>query len=251
MARTADSDEPFQIATVFETPLPKDELRVTDLLRLPLPRFDEGVKFQQVYVRVWVPKDYRLVGDPRGFTSHIGVGLWDSRKILHAPDNPDGWFPQESSSFDFQVGGTPYLFSSLTGPTELQVDYWHIPTMTIIASLLTLGIGGVLVRFSLDTKVFTILALLFAVLFVGLFLPSIINSWLLAARLGIAAVVALWAVVWLLFIRRTGGLPSLVRQSVSPPDAPGADTSNPFQPATDRPPAPHAPPEAERGSDEQ
>jgi len=245
VARTAESDEPFQIAAVFETPRLEKELEVTDLLRLPLPRFDKGVKFQKVYVRLWVPKDYRLVGDPDGFTSHIGVGLWDSRRITHAIDNPDGWFPTDTSSFDFHVGGTTYLFSSLTGPTELTIDYWHIPTMTIIASLLALTIGVVLVRFSLETKVFTILALVFVVLFVGLFTPSFINSWLLAARLGIAGVVALWLVVWLLYARRTGwSLPSLAA-----PVAPGADTSNSTEPATDQPPASEAPPDGREPAD--
>jgi len=204
VARTADSDQPFQIQAVFETPLPKKRLDVTDLLRLSLPRFDEGVKFQNLYVRVWVPRGYRLVGDPDGFTSHIGVGLWDSRKITPAPDDPDCWFPKDAASFDFQVGGTPYLFSSLSGPTELAIGYWHIPTMTTIASLLVLAIGVVLVPFSIDTKVFAILAAVFVVLFAGLFLPSVVNSWLLAARLGIAGVVALWLVVWLLFVRRHG-----------------------------------------------
>ncbi|MHC4405567.1 MAG: hypothetical protein ACYTG0_38465, partial [Planctomycetota bacterium] len=251
VARPADSDEPFQIWAVFETPLTEKELGVTDLLRLPLPRFDEGVKFQHVYVRVWVPKDYRLVGDPEGFTSHIGVGLWDSRKITQTGDNPDGWFPKDTSSFDFQVGGTTYLFSSLTGPTELRIGYWHIPTMTTIASLLVLAIGGVLVRFSLEAKVFTILALVFVVLFVGLFSPSIVNSWLLAARLGIAGVVALWLVVWLLYVRRTGRLPSFARRDPTAPVAPGADTSNSSEPATDQPPAPEAPPDGQEPADDE
>ena len=169
-------------------------------MNLPLPRFDEGVKFQQVYVRIWMPKDYRLVGDPEGFTSHIGVGLWDSRAINEAPDNPDGWFPKDSSSFDFQVGGTTYLFSNLTGRPELSIGYWHIPTMTIIGSLLVLALGVVLLRFSLEAKVLTVLALAFVVVFVGLFTPSLVNSWLLAARLGMAGVVALWLVVWLLYL---------------------------------------------------
>jgi hypothetical protein len=204
VARAADSDEPFQIATVFETPRSDKELKVTDFLRLPLPRFDEGVKFQKVYVRVWVPKDYRLVGDPEGFTSHIGVGLWDSRTLTYTADNPDSWFPKDTASFDFQVDGTTYLFSSLTDPRELSIGYWHIPTMTIIASLIAVAIGFVLLRCSLETKVLTILALVFVALFVRLFLPSFVNSWILAARLGIAAVVALWLIVWLLYVRRTG-----------------------------------------------
>ncbi|NQT17748.1 MAG: hypothetical protein HQ582_33640, partial [Planctomycetes bacterium] len=243
VARTADSDEPFQIAAVFETPLSKDELRVNDLLHLALPRFDEGVKFQQVYVRVWVPKDYRLVGVPEGYTSHIGVGLWDSRRISAAADNPDGWFPKDTSSFDFQVGGTHYLFSSLTGPTELEIGYWHIPTMTAIASLVVLAIGGLLVWFSLETKVFTILVVVFAGLFAGLFSPSVVNSWLLAARLGIAGVVALWLVVWLLFVRRTGFFRQLVEgQGVSAPVASGAAAGGLPEPAAGASPAAEAPP---------
>ena len=237
VARTADSDEPFQIATVFETPLPGEELDINGLLRLPLPRFDDGVKFQKVYVRLWVPKDYRLVGDPEGFVSHISVGLWDSRRITHAADNPDSWFPQDTSSFDFQVGGTTYLFSSLTDRTELRTDYWHIPTMTAIASLIALAVGGVLVWFSLETKVFTILALALAVLFVGLFSPSVINSWLLAARLGIAGVVAIWLVVWLLWVRRAGwSLSSLATQGATVPVAASASVGNRFELATDEPP---------------
>ena len=202
VARTADSDEPFQIATVFEMPRAENEFKVTGALQLPLPRFDEGVKFQKVYIRIWMPKDYRLVGNPSGFISHIGVGLWNSRKVTQAPDKPDDWFPKDNSSFDFQVGGTTYLFSSLNDPTELKTNYWHIPTMTIIGSIFALGFGVVLLRFSLDTKVLTILFLAMVFLFVGLFFPSLVNSWLLAARLGIAGVVALWLVVWLLYVRR-------------------------------------------------
>jgi hypothetical protein len=238
VARTAESDEPFQIGMVFETPLREKELGITDLLRLPLPQFDEGVKFQQVCVRVWTPKDYRLVGDPEQFTSHIGVGLWDSRKITDAPENPDSWFPKDASSFDFQVGGTTYLFSSLTSPTELKIDYWHIPTMTLIASLLVLVIGVALTACSLEAKVFTILGAVFLVLFAGLFSPSVVNSWLLAARLGIAGVVALWTVIWLMHVRRTvEASPSSARRDVAAPiptagGSSGSATGSPLAPKT-------------------
>jgi hypothetical protein len=93
--------------------------------------------------------------------------------------------------------------------------------MTIIGSLLVLAIGVVLLCFSLDTKVLTVLALVFAVPFIGLFSPSLINSWLLAARLGIAAVIAIWLVVWLLHVRRTGSL--VLAQAGPGAGAPAAD----------------------------
>ena len=56
--------------------------------------------------------------------------------------------------------------------------------MTAMASLAVLALGVVLLRFSLEIKVSAILALALAALFAGLFSPSLVNSWLLAARLG-------------------------------------------------------------------
>jgi hypothetical protein len=151
-----------------------------------------------------MPQEYRLVGTPDGFNSHIGVGLWDPRATTEAADNPDGWFPKDSSSFDFQVGGTAYLFSSLTGQDELKTAYWHIPTMTLIGSLVVVLIGVLLLLFSFEIKVGTILAAVLAILFLGLFWPSLVNSWLLSARPGIAAVIAIWAVAYVLIRRRSG-----------------------------------------------
>ncbi|GAG19945.1 unnamed protein product, partial [marine sediment metagenome] len=60
-------------------------------------------------------------------------------------------------------------------------------------------------------------------------------GWLLAARLGIAGVVALWLVVWLLYVRRTG----CYTQWLAEQDAI----------ATKRPPASGAPPDAEEPAD--
>jgi len=235
VARATNSDEPFQVAMLFETPLNQTDLGVTGVLQLPLPRFDEGVKCQQVYVRIWMPKEYRLVDDPAGFASHIHVGLLDSRTITRAPDNPDGWFPEDAASFDFQVGGTTYLFSSLEGPTELTIGYWRISVMTLIASLLVLVLGLVLVPFSVETKVFAVLAAGFGLLFTGLFSPTTVNSWLLAARLGIACVVAVWLVVWLLHLRRTMQLRPAAPPQPQPAPAPAIVTAQAVQ-CVDTPP---------------
>ena len=203
---------------LFETPLKQETLGVVDTLDLPLPQFDDGVKCQQVYVRVWIPKEYRLVGDPDGFTNHIRVSLLDARNIDRAPDQPDSWFPQDASSFDFQVGGTTYLYSSLEGPTELTTGYWRISVMTLIASLSVLLLGLLLIPFSVETKVGAAFVGAFAVLFAALFFPSTAYSWLLAARLGIAGVIAAWLVVWLLYLRKNMQLrPAPPQQQESPP----------------------------------
>lgn len=216
VARPTNSDEPFQIAMLYETPLIQENLGVMDTLQLSLPRFEDGVKCQQVYVRIWVPKEYRLVGDPDGFTSHIHVGLLDSRTIDRAPDQPDSWFPQDASSFDFQVGGTTYLFSSLEGPTALQIGYWRIAVMTLIASLAVLLLGVALIPFSVGTKVCAVFACAFGLLFTSLFFPATAYSWLLAARLGIAGVIAVWLVVWLLYLRKNMPLRPTPPQQMEP-----------------------------------
>ena len=95
VARAGDSDEPFQIAVVFETPRPGKGAQ--NHRRSP-PAAAAVRRGRQVPDRVRAQsgrrKDYRLVGDPEGFVSHIGVGLWDSRAITEAPDNPDSLVPQ-------------------------------------------------------------------------------------------------------------------------------------------------------------
>jgi hypothetical protein len=218
VARATTSDEPFKVTMLFETPLKQETLGVVDTLDLPLPRFDDSVKCQQVYVRVWVPKEYRLVGDPDGFTNHIRVNLFDARNIERAPDQPDSWFPQDASSFDFQVGGTTYLYSSLEGPTELSTGYWRISVMTLIASLSLLLVGVLLIPFSVETKVGAAFVGAFGVLFAALFFPSTAYSWLLAARLGIAGVIAAWLVVWLLYLRKNMKFrPAPLQQQELPP----------------------------------
>ena len=125
------------------------------------------------------------------------------------------------------MGGTTYLFSTLTGRPELSIGYWHIPTMTTIGSLLVLALGAVLLRFSLESKV---LASWFwhssssspAYLCRR---SSIVGCW--RRRLGIAGVVALWLVVWLLWVRRQGFLvPVVVGPTTATPAAPAAETTD-------------------------
>jgi hypothetical protein len=98
--------------------------------------------------------------------------------------------------------------------------------MTVIASLIVLAAGVVLLWFSLETKVLAVLAAALAVVFAGLFLPSLVYSWLLAGRLGIAGVVALWTAVWLLQIRRRMLVASpFARREAPAPPGPGAATA--------------------------
>ena len=153
------------------------------------PRFDEGVKFQAVYASAFGRrKDYRLVGDPEGFVSHIGVGLWDSRANHRSPRQSRRLVPQGQLVVRLPGRRHALFVQQSDRPAGTENRLLAHPHHDRVASLAVLALGVVLLRFSLATKVSAILALALAGLFAGLFSPSLVNSWLLAARLGIAAV---------------------------------------------------------------
>ena len=204
--RKTGPDEAFPIAIVYEAPPPSADgkLNTTDSLRLRLPQFEKGVKFQQIYVRLWLPEQYRAVGEPTGFTSETR-SVFDAfryQQVTNVGENPESSFPGDTTTFDFRTAGHAYLYSSLSPPPELAVRYWKIAPMTLAGSLAVLAIGGVLVFFRFEAKVLLALAAALAVLLAGLFWREAVLSWLAAARIGLASVIALWLVLFLLRIRR-------------------------------------------------
>jgi hypothetical protein len=236
VSRQTDPDVAFPIAIVFEAPEPPGKsLNTTDQLSILLPRFDRGVKFQQLYVRVWMPEKYRAVGEPPGFTTQTRLYFDRAlRQVNIAAEDPDSLFAGDVGTFDFRTAGNPYLYSSLSDPSELVIRYWHSPSMTAVGSLLVAAIGVVLVFFKLEFKVILLLATIFATLLAGIFWPEAVKSWVAAAQLGLAATFALWLIVFL--IRMRHALPSR-----SEPPAPSTVAAGP--PASD--PAAQPPPNAE------
>ncbi len=206
VARSTGPDEAFPIAIVYEAPPPpNNKLGITDELSLRLPQFDKGVKFQQLYVRLWLPEQYRSVSEPTGFTTEtkLIVEPLAFKEVLYASQEPDTWFPGDSTTFDFRTAGHAYLYSTLNAPPELAVRYWKIAPMTLVGSLVVLGIGFVLVFFKLEAKVLLALVAGLSALLAGLFWPETVKSWLAATHLGIAGVLALWLVVFVLRMRRS------------------------------------------------
>ncbi len=235
VGQRGDVDQAFPITIVFEAPAPTgNKLGTTGGLTLALPRFDQGVKFQQLYARVWMPDKYRAVGEPPGFTtaSRLVLDRVGLRQVQTVRDNPEEGLTSDASTFDFRTAGHSYLYSSLSDPSEVAVRYWHDPTMTLVGSIAVLVIGVVLVFFRLESKVLLVLAAALAALLAGMFWPEAVKSWIESAQIGFAGMIALWLVVFLLRVRHA--LPMrLAAANSATPLAAGATES----PAAEPPPA--------------
>jgi hypothetical protein len=154
-----------------------------------------------------------------------------------ALDNPDSWFPHESTTFDFRTAGHSYLYSSLNPPPHVAVRYWKTAPMTLVGSLAVLVIGGVLAFVRFEAKVAAVFAAVLATLFAGLFWQEAVLGWVAAARVGLAAVIALWLVVFLLRVRHAipfrvaaaAGAGTALLGAVSSSAAPPIDIQTPPQ----------------------
>jgi hypothetical protein len=256
--RETGPDVAFPIAIVYEAPPPPgDKLAMTDALPVRLPQFEKGVKFQQLYVRLWLPDQFRAVGEPSGFTSETR-SVFDAfryQQVTYAAEDPESAFRGDTTTFDFRTAGHSYLFSSLSPPPELAVRYWKTAPMTLAGSLVVLAIGALLVFCRFEAKVLLVLAAALLALLAGLFWREAVLSWLAAARIGLASVIALWLVLFLLRVRRAiplrmaaAGAGTVLLSAVgtsataapaAPPTSPESAASQPDSPAqpADAPPA--------------
>ncbi len=257
VARSTGPDDAFPITVVYEAPAPDDDgkLGYTDSLDFRLPQFDAGVKFQQLFVRLWLPNQYRAVGEPAGFTNETRqvITPLGNALVQIARDNPDNWFGGETATFDFRTAGHSYLYSSLSAPPALGVRYWKTAAMTLVGSVGILLVGLALAFARLEAKVLSLLAGSLGGLMAELFWSEAVRSWLDACRIGLAGVIALWLVLFLLRVRRKMALGLAVasagtvllgaaggQAAESPPVAP------PPQPAADQPASTEQAPPAEQ-----
>jgi hypothetical protein len=262
VARSTGPDDAFPITIVYEAPAPDADAKLdyTDSLDFRLPQFDAGVKFQQLFVRLWLPNQYRAVGEPAGFTNETRqvITPLGNALVQVASDNPDNWFGGETATFDFRTAGHSYLYSSLSAPPALGVRYWKTAAMTLVGSVGVLLVGLALAFARLEAKVLSLLAGSLGGLMAELFWSEAVRSWLDACRIGLAGVIALWLVLFLLRVRRKMALGLAVasagtvlfgaaggQAAESPPAAP------PPQPVADQPaPTEQAPPTAQSPADQ-
>ncbi len=236
VARPAASDEPFSLTVQMMTPISESAPFVETwggrlLLRLPqIGGYDNtAVALQQLNTVIWVPEEFRLVGDADGFTNETEMRLdWalnpdQGRWMGFDPLDPEDWISIPRAGFiDFPIEGNRYRYSSLGGAPSITVSFVNHHNYTWLCSGALVVIAVLLRGLSWDTKLLLGLVAAFAVALCGLTAPGWTAEIVSTARFGLLALVGIW-VLHLLFNWREHA------EQVAPPPPP-APAAQSFQP---------------------
>ena len=243
VARKTPADVPFEISLVFRSSYAKDSkggpLAGTGggKLSLILPRIggaaSNAVAVQHTMTKLWVPREYALVGTPKNFVregrQYVGLlrGVMDTD-----PVNPDTWFGSQSGGlFAFTTSGHPYVYSRLGASDTLDVGYWRTSLITWIVSGTLLLIAFVLLPTSWENKLSLLLLIGFGLAMYALRDEAQALHALSAARFGLIAMVGLWVIHALTRPRAMAAAPALT--ATNPPAAtPGPSETPPVVPPT-------------------
>jgi hypothetical protein len=237
VSRPAASDEPFSLTVQMMTPISESAPFVETwggrlLLRLPqIGGYDNtAVALQQLNTVIWVPDEFRLVGDADGFTNETEMRLDralnpdQGRWMGFDPLDAESWINVPRAGFiDFPTEGNRYRFSSLGGSPSITVSFVNHHNYTWLCSGALVVIAVLLRGLSWDTKLLLGLVAAFAVALCGLTAPGWTAEIVSTARFGVFALVGIW-VLHLLFNWREHA-----EQAAPPP--PPAPTTQSFQPA--------------------
>ncbi len=237
VARATPSDEPFVLALVFRAPFKEPPLGGKGgKLLLPFPLLGgetkqghAAVAVQQLRAAVWVPKEFTLVGSPRGFTPEQStrLGLL-AGAVGYTPSTGglDAWFGDMSSGlFTFTPAGRAYTYGRLGAVDAIEVSYWRTAWFTWWISSALVVIGVVLAYTPWENRLSVILLAAFLCAMYALHDADQTLNGLAAARWGILTMVAYW----------------LIHALNRPKQRPLQAVSNPFEPAPVIPPQPQPP----------
>lgn len=206
VARSAASDEPFSLTIQLMTPIAGEKKLPFESwggpLELRLPQIgglgNHGVAVQQLNTRIWVPEDYRLVGDADGFINETKLnfeeaigGQWDSQPYDWL--DVESWIEVPRAGFiDFPTEGNRFRYSSLGGAPSIEVTFANRPNYTWLYSGALLVLAVLLRGLSWDTKTLLLLITGFAAVLFGLSSPGWAAEILSSARVGLFGLVGIW-----------------------------------------------------------
>ena len=232
VARQGASDEPFSLTVQMLTPVaeraPFNSWGGKILLRLPqIGGINAaGVAVQQLNTLIWVPEDYRLVGDADGFINETRLLLGDALRIDTFENEDwfvgDDWIDVPSAGFiDFPTEGTRFRFTSLGGSESITVSFLNRPNYSWLFSGALLIIAVLLRGLSWDTKLLLLLITGFVATLFGLSHPGWSAEILAAAKYGLSALIAIW-VLHSIFARKSHSTceSDAEDDSSTPPEAP-------------------------------
>ena len=209
VARANNSDQPFGLTIQMVTPIsykrvPFDSWLSGLVLRLPQigGLLMSGVASQETQTVVWVPENYRLLGNPDNFVNRSRLDL-ETAISLGAPRGRNNlrWSPEagtdwvgvgEAGFIDFPTEGTPFVFTNLGGAKSITVTWASMPRYTWLFSGALVLIAILLRRIPWDHKLLILVVLAFVTTLAGLSFPGWIPAVVAAMKYGLYALAGIW-----------------------------------------------------------
>ncbi len=234
VARRTASDEPFYLTIQFRAPAGGGRLGSSwygGKESLPLPRIggeaSAAVAVQQLQTVVWIPEEYALVGSPQNFVAQTHArltgSLWGPLVGQKQTDKLDEWIGGgQGGSADFPTEGHAFTYSSLSAADAIVVTFYSMSYLAGFLSLTLLLIAGLLLRTNWENKLGFLLLAGFVATLIALANADWVFHGLVAARFGIAAMLAWWLIHALAAMRRSQPPSSTTPQAPTGPVIPPA-----------------------------
>ena len=215
VARSKRSDKSFYLTLLFRMPIAATGKHAFERplgnLQLRLPqiggRTATGVAVQQLRAVVWVPKKYSLVGTPENFIRE-SANRWAgvlSGAVGGATQTGDleSWIGGETAGlFEFPSQGHAFRYRNLGGTDSLTITWWRMLLPTWVFGTALFLIALVLRNSSWENKLFILLLAGFVAALFAQQDPDSVYHGLVAARFGIASMLAVWLIHVLFGARR-------------------------------------------------
>ena len=211
VARTKSSDEPFSLSIMFRHALaPKPFQNAGGVLAPRLPIIggagNAGVAVQQLYVKIWVPPEYSLVGTPKNFTvqtySRLRQICFGSSSSVFGEQNLDSWIGHDTAGvFEFPTEGKSFQYMNLGGSKQIEVAWWHMSFYTWIISGAIIAIAFVLRKTSWENKLTFLVVGTFATCAYALKDHDFVFHGLQVGSYGLVTALAVWIIHGLLSVK--------------------------------------------------
>lgn len=213
VARTKPSDESFTLSVIFRhafRPTPLQNAGGKLVSRLPLigGASNANVAVQQLYVKVWVPPEYSLIGNPttrdggrvqQNFSvqtrTQLGEFFLGRKSVVFGEKDLDQWIGHDTGGiFDFPTEGKWFQYMNLGGTRQIEVSWWHLPFYTFVVSGALAAIALVLRNTSWDNKITLLILGVFAACAYALKDHDLVFHGLQVSAYGLIAAVAIWLI---------------------------------------------------------
>ena len=158
-----------------------------------------AIAVQTVYVKIWVPPEYALVGAPKNFSvqtrSDLRERIFGVASTMFGERDLDTWIGHDTAGiFDFPTEGRSAQYMNLGGANLIKVGWWHLGFYTMIISGAIVLIALVLRNTSWENKLTVVILGTFAAIAYSMKDYDVIFHGLGVAQYGLIAGCGIWVI---------------------------------------------------------